>query len=240
MLDTLFRSLAVLALVFGSAALRAQPIDVPDLPECTAVLPGAIATTTAPVTLDVRVLLDGVSQAQAAQMIGIAQQAYGPLAMNFRVSYENVAFPTRDANLLILYAKARYGGRRPAGIDMVYVLTNKDITDSYGVNTVAGQADCIGGVAYADRAFAVGEFTPVPQNNLVLYTLGTHFAAKTFAHELGHLLGGHHHYANCAEAATPGDAPCTVMFNVIDLQKLQFSTLNSLVVRGHAQLHAAP
>ena len=30
------------------------------------------------------------------------------------------------------------------------------------------------------------------------------------------------------------------MFNFVDIQKLQFSTLNSLVVRGHAQLYATP
>ena len=95
-------------------------------------------------------------------------------------------------------------------------------------------------MAYADRAFAVGEFTPIAQTSLVLYALGTHFAAKTFAHEVGHLMGAHHHYANCAEAAVPGAAPCTLMFNFVDIQKLQFSTLNSLVVRGHAQLYATP
>ena len=180
MLKTILRTAALLSLALGSATVRAQAIDLPDIPACTAVLPGSVAVTDVPVTLDVRVLLDGVSQAQAAPMIDLARQAY------------------------------------------------------------AAMADCIGGVAYADRAFAVGEFTPIAQTSLVLYALGTHFAAKTFAHEVGHLMGAHHHYANCAEAAVPGDAPCTLMFNFVDIQKLQFSTLNSLVVRGHAQLYATP
>lgn len=240
MLKTILRTAALLSLALGSATVRAQAIDLPDIPACTAVLPGSVAVTDVPVTLDVRVLLDGVSQAQAAPMIDLARQAYAAMQIALSVSYETVSYSSNNALTLIAAAKSHYGGQRPGGIDIVYVLTNKDIVDASAGNALAGQADCIGGVAYADRAFAVGEFTPIAQTSLVLYALGTHFAAKTFAHEVGHLMGAHHHYANCAEAAVPGDAPCTLMFNFVDIQKLQFSTLNSLVVRGHAQLHATP
>jgi hypothetical protein len=64
------------------------------------------------------------------------------------------------------------------------------------------------------------------------------------AHELGHLMGAHHHYANCVEGNLTGEAsdlsPCTLMFNYIDLQSLNFSVLEGVTVRGHAVKYASP
>jgi predicted Zn-dependent protease len=219
----------------------AQPIDLPDIPECTQLIPGAIALENAPVTLNVRVLLDGVTQAQATELVTVAQQAYTPHQLTFSASYETVSFIGNDAAGLITQARNHFGGARPSGEDLVYVLTSKDITAAPVGNAVAGLADCIGGVAFGDRAFAVGENLADSPTNLVLYTLGTQLAAKTFAHELGHLLGGHHHYANCVESLLGfGDSLCTLMFNELSLQRKQFSTLNATVLRGHAQLFAVP
>lgn len=221
--------------------VTAQPIDLPDIPECTQLIPGAIAVENIPVTLNVRVLLDGVSQAQATQVVAIAQEAYTPQRLSFSASYETVNFTGNGAAGLITQARNHFGGARPAGEDLVYVLTSKDITEAPVGNAVAGLADCIGGVAFGDRAFAVGENLADDPTSLVLYSLGTQLAAKTFAHELGHLLGGHHHYANCVESLLSfGDSLCTLMFNELSLQRKQFSTLNGLVVRGHSQLFAAP
>ena len=71
-------------------------------------------------------------------------------------------------------------------------------------------------------------------------TLSYDFEAAA-AHEIGHLMGGHHHQANCVESLLNiGGSPCTLMFNFIDLQSTAFSLLNGIVVRGHGQAYAVP
>ena len=235
------RWFAAVWLAAAGSSVSAQPIDLPDLPQCSAVVPTAVALDNLPVTLDVRILLDGVSQQRAAQIVSVAQQAFSPLQLTLRPSYEARNLSGNDAVGLMQQAKARYGGRRPPGIDMVYVLTNKDITLEPTGNAAVGAAECIGGVAYPDRAFAVGEAKDIARTDLVVYSLAANYAAKAFAHEIGHLLGGMHEYANCGESAViTGDSPCTLMFNIADIQKLLFSTLNSTVVRANAQLFARP
>jgi hypothetical protein len=108
------------------------------------------------VALSTTVLLDGLSQAQAEQVMARAADSYAPLGIALVASYEAVSFRGDDAQGLIDQAKQRFGGVRPAGSDLVYVLTTKDI--QAGGNTgVAGLADCIGGVRYPEHAFAVGE-----------------------------------------------------------------------------------
>jgi hypothetical protein len=146
---------------------------------------------------------------------------------------------TKAADKIIRLAKEQLNGQRPKGVDVVYVLTDLDIElDPIG-SGVAGLADCIGGVAFADRAFAVGEaadgafsFGPT-----TFYKDGP---AKILAHEIGHLMGGQHHYQECGTAAAAAVArnepgPCTIMTNFVDFQTMPFSTLNGAVVRGHAE-----
>ncbi len=235
--------LATLAAVCLPAAVQAAPYELADLPVCTALTPAAISLDSTPVTLDVRVLLDGVSLSDAKTIVAKAQSSYQPMGLTLVASYASVSFTGLEGSELIGQAKAYYGGTRPAGIDLVYVLTSKDITDGGASGTgLAGLADCIGGVKYADRAFAVGEAWDLePVSLLGLYTLNEEKAAKTLAHELGHLLGGHHHQANCAESLVNiGGSPCTLMFNFLDLQASGFSLLNGVVVRGHAQSYANP
>ncbi len=234
-------SLAAVTSLFAPSPATAQPLDLPDIPECTQLIPGAIAIENVPVTLHLRVLLDGVPQAAGEAAVAGAQQAYTAHLLTFSASYESVSFTGTDAVNLVNQAKSHFGGARPAGVDLVYVLTSKDIAAAPVGNAVAGLADCIGGVAFPDRAFAVGEVLADSPLNLILFTAGTGLTAKTLAHELGHLLGGHHHYANCVETLLGiGGNICTLMFNDLSFQQAQFSTLNALVVRGHAQLFAAP
>jgi hypothetical protein len=106
---------------------------------------------------------------------------------------------------------------------------------------VAGLADCIGGVAFPSRAFAVGEVLDPDGVDLGIAVLSANLTAKVFAHEVGHLMGGHHHYANCAEgiASDPNEVgtPCTLMFNDVGFSSLAFSTVNTLVVRGHSEAY---
>lgn len=226
------KTLLLLSLIAPFAA-PAAPIEIGDLPVCTSLTPAAISLDNTPVTLDVRVLLDGVSTQRGAEIMDSAADSYSSLGIIMVSSYESVSFVGTEPAEMIDQAKTYYGGVRPEGIDIVYVLSSKDFS------TLAGLADCIGGVKYADRAFGVGEASDGEPLNLALYTLGIAKAARTAAHEIGHLMGGQHHYANCAESLLNfGDAPCSNMFNISQLGSEAFSLLNGVVVRGHAQAYA--
>jgi hypothetical protein len=197
------------------------------------------------VSLDVVVLLDGVDQAKAAAVMARAADSYSPAGIALDVvRYEVVSFTGTDGAGLIQQAKDHFGGFRPAGSDLVYVLSSKDLTNATNGSGLAGLADCIGGVKYPEHAFAVGEVFAdenLAWNGFTLYADAT---AKIAAHELGHLMGAHHHYANCAETATAEDvntlSPCSLMFNFVDFQGIEFSIVNRAVVRGHAVDFASP
>ncbi len=154
-----------------------------------------------------------------------------------RVSVPSGEVTTEDAFAI---AKAAVGGTRPAGADLVYLLTDADLVSGTTGNSVAGQADCIGGIMHPTEAFAIGEFDERDVEGRSLLGLGyfDNITGKVFAHEIGHLLGAHHHYANCAEGAHSdpiGDAlsACTLMINDVGLASLNLSVVNSAVARGH-------
>ena len=223
----------------GPAA--AAPIEIAQLPQCLELAPAAISLDNAPTRLDVRVLLDGVSGARGSAVVQTAQASYGPLGITLAPTFQSVSFGGTTAQGLIDQAKALFGGVRPPGTDVVFTLTNKDVDGA-----VAGLADCIGGVAFPARAFAMGEnFTP-DEGTLLGLGVGPanrNLTGKVMAHEVGHLLGGHHHYANCVQGLPDilkELSPCTLMFNDVGLASLNFSTLNSVIVRGHAPLYARP
>jgi hypothetical protein len=235
--------------VAAPASAAADPLEIGHIPQCTQAVPAAISIDTTPVNLEVRVLLDGISLERGQAIFDRANAAYGPLGLRLAPAFEAASLASdgnpadgEDAQGLIDQAKSRFGGQRPAGSDVVYVLTGKDIA-ALGQTAVAGLADCIGGVAFADRAFAVGEdIDPrIPSFEIGLRFLSD-LSAKTAAHEIGHLFGGHHHYANCVEgtpSAAEGEfAPCTLMFNDLEFQALRFGALESLAVAGHAQCYA--
>jgi hypothetical protein len=227
----------------SSAPAQAAPIEIGHIPECTELVPAAISLDNTPVNLETRVLLDGVSLERGQQVLNLARTSYSPLGINLVPTFETVSFDGTNAQGLIDQSKARFGGSRPAGADLVYTLTNKDIQLD-GQTAVAGLADCIGGVAFADRAFAVGENFTTDEAVVLGIPLARNLSAKVAAHEVGHLMGGHHHYANCVEGLLsefPGElSPCTLMFNAVDLASINYATLNGIVVKGHAQLYAAP
>ena len=139
-------------------------------------------------------------------------------------------------------AKDQYGGKRPNGTDIVYVLSDRDLTNN-GDSSLAGLADCIGGVTYPSRAFATGELQPNAE-----FSLGVPFyreyTAKVAAHEVGHLMGAHHHYQACGHYAATnyadgnGAGACTLMTNFVDFVTFPFSPTNQVVVRGHAEKYA--
>lgn len=239
-------SVATVAALTAPAPAAAEPIEIGHIPECLELVPAAIAAPPgAPLNLEVRVLLDGVGQPRGETVFNTVRQSYSPLGVNVVPSFQTVSFTGADAEGLNAQAKALFGGQRPAGVDVVYTLTNKNIAAG-GNASVAGLADCIGGVAFPGRAFAVGENFTVDEVRLLdIVTLTRNVTARVAAHEIGHLMGGHHHYANCvegllSEALADELSPCTLMFNAVDLASMNFSLLNGLVVRGHSEAYAAP
>jgi hypothetical protein len=240
----LLRSSATTATAVSSAA-AAAPIEIGHIPECLEAVPAAVAVPGDPVTLDVTVLLDGVTSARATHIMNVAASSYSPLGIALRYGFQTVGFGTDSASGIIEAAKSHFGGARPAGSDVVLVLTSKDIQDG-GNTAVAGLADCIGGVAFPENAFAVAEVTvPDAGSPIGPLVLGYEMPAKIAAHEIGHLMGAHHHYANCVEGIGADDlsgdtGPCTLMSNFVDFQGRNFSTLEGAVVRGHATDYARP
>jgi hypothetical protein len=212
--------------------LNLVPIDDADLLSCTQLVPHTISVSKTAVRLDVRILLDGVRRGEAERGVVAMRKAYAPLRISVAPTYEKVRFRGTDADRLIRQAKRLYGGKRPRGTDVVYTMTSKDITAAGGDN-VAGLADCIGGVRFRDKAFAVGEDFGADSG----LREGT---GKVMAHEIGHLLGGHHHYFSPEGLLADDPNVGTIMAPFLDLASLRFSTLNAVMVKGHAQLYARP
>jgi hypothetical protein len=176
-------------------------------------------------------------------ILDAAITTYAPLGIELRLHYD-LLMPLvngeprerlTDIDQEILLAKQFVGGQVPAGMDVVYAVSDIDMSGA-----VAGKADCIGGVRARDSAFAAGEIDLAEAPlSLLGVTMFQDQSAKIMAHEVGHLLGAHHHYANCAEGVPTETVPdalsvCTLMINDIGLASLNFSTLNGTIVRGHA------
>jgi hypothetical protein len=137
----------------------------------------------------------------------------------------------------------------PDGIDIVYVATGKDLFSRPDVSGdgqgLLGQANCIGGVRWDDLSFAIGEAWTDRVTGIVAQH---NTAALVMSHEVGHLMGAHHHYGECITGQRPHDSneridpehPCTVMFPSAGPNNMPFSMLNGSVVREHANLFARP
>lgn len=205
------------------------------------------------IPLQILVLLDGVTKPEAEAIVGAASGSYAPLGVSFEATYKTykkVAPATPPATQsaagapgLIAEARAAVGGARPAGIDVVYMLTTRDIV--LGESDVVGYADCIGGIRFPNRAFAISEAV-IPVDAVGPLNFYVNAAAETLSHEIGHLLGARHEHANCAQGVQPSDAtggdpsPCTLMINYIDFQSSNFGALEAAVVRAYAEVFAAP
>jgi hypothetical protein len=216
-----------------------QLIDVETGLECTELVPHAIALVREELDLHVRVLLDGVGRKVAREAVRDMRRAYTPIDIDVRATYERVSFTTRDAAELNARAKRHYGGERPPGVDVVYTMTSKDVTSTGPTGgNVAGLADCIGGIRFPDRAFAVGERIADGPGSLLGVPVPLPLddaTGKTMAHEIGHLLGAHHHYFSPEGLLAEDPNVGSLMGPTLSIIALRFSTLNALMVQGHLQ-----
>lgn len=215
------------------------PVDAEIACSDGAPLPASAHGTTddgSDVTYDVHVLLDALDQARAEELFAQAQEPYSAHGITLHATYEAVDFATTPLTTrdMITAGKAYVGGTVPKGVDVVYVLTGRDLIGP------AGTVDCLGGVRAAERAFAASEVDAGPPNlsrgvPVPVWPWGDG-SAKTLAHELGHLLGASHELANCVEGVlyvSDLPRPCTLMHANLGLA-MRFSSVNALIVRGHA------
>ena len=252
----------LLAGLFAAPATSARPrvIDI-EAEDCSERVP---ATYAAPalaypdVNIDATIMLDGIARADAEKIVQRANTAYVDYGLEIVATYRKLALKADsiqtddtgkpvegiEVQAAVAAAKAALGGSRPLGSDVVYVMTTKDLYLEGYDDGVLGWAECIGGVRYPNRAFATGE---IPTS---FSTAGLNFyldaGAKVLAHEIGHLLGAHHEYGNCAQGIGPEDvtnrepAACTVMFAYVDFQSLRLGAVDGSVIRGHAEDYATP
>ena len=237
------------------------PVDPNPETDCLEAVPASIGLpvidTGDRIELSVMLLLDGTDAAVAQQIIAKAAESYREHNIDLVLKKtKTVAFTSMLSEDLIASAKAAVGNVPPRGIDLVGVFTNKTMqaVTATGVGTVVGQADCIGGVRYDQHSFFVVSDirnieNPTTGNTGTINSLGLNLnvdaTAETMAHEIGHLMGAHHHYANCIEgnltSAGPNDvSPCTLMFNAVNGTSLNFGVFSGAVVRGHASDYARP
>lgn len=260
-------ALSLVSLLTFAAAAGAAPVGyespskIDDVAEdCLEAVPEQVSVTGVTdtgqeVVLEVHVLLDRVSEARGADVMTRMAKAYAPLNISIRPTFQTIEIEhqriegtglngtgpeklTSDAGFLMERAKEAVGDVRPPASDVVYLLTSAEIAGS-----TAGMADCIGGVRYPSRAFAIGEEEPDADPSSTLNFCCTWTTAKIAGHEVAHLLGAHHHYANCAEGAPAAVEDrhlftCTLMFNDVGGINLRFSTLEAATVRGHALEYA--
>ena len=231
----------------GSAMVTGDPIDrQPDTvrsPCFGSGVPSAVGVAGVTdggqtVALDVLVLLNGITRERGEAVMTEAAEAYAPLSIALSSTFRQVSFTGFAQEDLIRQAKTLLGGARPEGIDVVYVLSPAS------ASSIRGLTDCIGGVRFPERAFAAGE--DFERETMTGPFVQRTTAAQVAAHEIGHLLGAEHQYANCTQGISLGDlaakelSPCTLMFPRSGLVSLVFSTPNAVIVRGHAVNHAAP
>lgn len=257
-------ALLATALLAASAPSAAEPQDCDERVPEAYTLPNDAGRD---VTLSTLVVLDGIGLADGKRTTDEVARVYAPLGITVRATYRTIRFPgdapqpdgtpAGRADKLMPQLKKAVRAHRPKGTDVVFLLTNKrlfvwtgdvdgDGTPDEGERRygVAGVADCIGGVRWADRSFAlsVGPYSD---------TWNVRDAALTMAHEMGHLLGAHHEYAECASGTSDGPREgvvraCTIMFNAtygrgpVHTMSDRWSALEAAVVRGHAAEYAAP
>jgi hypothetical protein len=185
--------------------------------------------------LSVRLVSAPADAPEVRRVVGPAVvEAFRRIGIEVRVSYDAMALDGY-ASYPFEVVQRRYGGVRPRGVDAVHVLSD-DFTGGY--------AQCIGGVAYPEKAFSTGSLRYAPAGG-VTSPLGS--GATIAVHEIGHTLGGQHQMASCVEAAPqlvaqpPSDGstgPCTVMSPTGFQQSQAFSLQERAAIRDAVRRYA--
>lgn len=189
-----------------------------------------------PAGLDVLVLNDGVGPDAARQIMDKVVTTFARVGVTVRPTFQDVALTAGpDVDTLFDEMRALLGGQVPPEYDVVHALTLKNIAGA------AGFADCVVGSRSPERAFSISEAVAGARPNLAGSPLPAwpwEQEAYYAAHEIGHLLGGNHDFANCVEGTLLVDddtpAPCTLMYPFLNIT-FQFSTINQAVIRGYAR-----
>ena len=192
------------------------------------------------VVIDVLVLLDGVDEEQAREIFERTASAYAPLNISLRTDFHEVSFIASDVFEFLRVAREYMRGGPPRGFDIVHTLTS----DSMGL--AEGVASCLGGAAGGDTAFSASRTHPQEDVSITPLGIRTYIdsSAGFVAHEIGHLYGGKHNYANCVEGKVEDLAsertfnPCTTMWFESTPLSLGFSTINGLIIRQMALRYA--
>lgn len=222
-------------------------------------VPGSMDSDVAPgdeLALDVLFLLDGVTKKRAKGILAETQLAYDPLRIRLVPTFERFPIEAQAtakdgqpaAGFVYLLGEIRRSyPASPVGIDVVHLLTGKDLlfedaqADPDGTDELAGIAACVGGVRYDGLEFSISE-AHFRYSDVGTSDEDPH--AVFLAHEIGHLLGAHHHYGNCAEGkamVTDTEDFCTVMNSVYPIfNSLKFGVAEARVIRGYVEAYAAP
>lgn len=146
-------------------------------------------------------------------------------------------FPGTESNVLLANSKSHYDAAHATMFrENVHLLTGKEVTNALG------QANCIGGAGNRAIAYTMGQAANFDPINFFGFSIYGDGYMKIIGHEMGHILSGHHHYGNCAEATAefrtsrPGDV-CTLMFPYVDFITPRFGSVNRLVERGWADAY---
>ena len=182
----------------------------------------------------VRLVADPKDAAEVRAAGRTLREIYRRINVDARVSHDFMPL-VDDGTYPYVQVRRKYGGVRPAGVDVVYVMSDL---------FPGGFSDCLGGIAYEEMAFATGSLHYTVQGTAGVDRVP---AAMVAAHEIGHLLGAQHHEFNCVEAAPqqvaqpPSDgwtAPCTVMSPTAVTASETFSSAERSTIRHFVKTYA--
>lgn len=241
-------SVLVVSFSNTSPAHPRDPVPVIDRVEqdCNQIPPDEVPppalSTSEKLGLQIRVMFEAGDKRVVSRHMDTTEVAFERIGIDVDVSYDRVRvpeewgdqggiFPDAGSAEHFELMKNRYGGERPEEVDVVYFFSRY-----WG----GGMADCIGGVRFPDRAFAFGSVDYAVEGIVPVPTVDEGVIA---AHEIGHLLGAHHHYSNCVEAPIQGalagqPAACTTMSPSAIAASAFFGLLETSFVRHYTKKYA--
>lgn len=245
------------------AVIAASPLAGPaagDEPSgCTEETPAGVSTAlpgSRPVGVRVLLQTDHVARDAVAGAVDEATRVLATAGLDVTFVVRRLDLPAAERNaegdrealaVTAVHAAQRKatGGVEPRGFDLVHLLTTRDLYDEDPAGgpryAVAGHAECIGGIRFDGWGYSASEVPPRDR-----FLKGTtikmqpEMRGRAMAHELGHLMGAHHHYSACGLAAADElqrsqGGVCSVMFPDTAVHGPSFDPVNAQIVRGHAE-----